>query len=196
MKDVFKILLISLLVSAAMELKFGGKEKIKIIEKEIIIKEKITQKQKTNFDRLCDHVKKFESFSPIRYNDAHGYSIGYGHLIKKSDKLPSIITKEQADSLFYIDIMQKYNYIMSVKGIQNYSECQILALTSFVYNVGEGNFNKSTIKKIIQQKKKGNIYEEMLKWVWAYNPKTKKKEKQKGLLRRRIAEANIYLNGF
>jgi len=73
------------------------------------------------------------------------------------------------------------------------NENQLSALVSFAYNVGIEKLRKSTLfKRVLADKDGLSIREEFLKWKFAKDPKTGHMVVLPGLLRRRIAEANLY----
>ncbi len=70
----------------------------------------------------------------------------------------------------------------------NLNANQIDALISFVYNLGIGNFNKSTLKKLIVQGKLVEAADELLRWNKAG------KKVLAGLTARREEERALFLN--
>ena len=62
------------------------------------------------------------------------------------------------------------------------------AYTSFVYNVGEGNFAKSTLLKLLNAGDHEGACKQLTKWVYA------KGVKLNGLVRRRTAERQLCLS--
>ena len=66
---------------------------------------------------------------------------------------------------------------------------QFDALTSFTYNIGEGNFSRSTLlKKCRANPNDPTIREEFNRWVYS------KKVVLKGLIIRRQEEADLYFS--
>ena len=68
------------------------------------------------------------------------------------------------------------------------SKNEFEALTSFVYNIGPGNFKTSTLLKKINEKDYDSVSGEMERWVYTTDPKTGKKVKSNGLMNRRKKE--------
>ncbi|RTL47257.1 MAG: lysozyme [Sphingobacteriales bacterium] len=68
---------------------------------------------------------------------------------------------------------------------------QFDALVSFTYNVGSGNYSNSTLRKLINNNPNDytNIVPQFLKWKYADGVESA------GLLRRRKAEAYLYVHG-
>lgn len=135
-------------------------------------------------------ITTYEGFSSKPYLDVVKVpTIGYGttkykngNSVKMTDQP---ITKENAlDELKYhveemcIPFIKKY---VTVDLNQN----QIDALCSFIYNVGSGNFIKSTLIKKINQKDFTGAAEEFLKWNKAggkvYDGLTKRRNSEKTL---------------
>lgn len=138
-----------------------------------------------------DLIKRFEGYSDRPYKCPAGIStIGYGNTyypngtkVKITDKQ---ITKEYANEIlahtadeFAADVLKLVKSKISVN--------QLNALTSFAYNVGVGNFQKSTLLKLVNiNPNDGNIAKEFLKWNKAAG------KELKGLTNRRIAESALY----
>jgi len=136
-------------------------------------------------------IKKFEGYSDRPYKCPAGIStIGYGNTyypngtkVKITDKQ---ITKEYANEIlahtadeFAEDVLKLVKSKITVN--------QLNALTSFAYNVGVFNLQKSTLLKLVNiNPNDGNIAKEFLKWNKA-NGKV-----LNGLTNRRIAESALY----
>lgn len=95
-----------------------------------------------------DLIRNFEGFSAVPYKDAHGYSIGYGHFIKPTEKFTRPITKTEADILLSNDVKSAESAINSSVKVP-LSQIQFDALVSLVYNIGSGAFKNSTLLKHI-----------------------------------------------
>lgn len=133
-------------------------------------------------------IKKFEGLSLKPYADIAGkMTIGYGHLILPGENFDKGISSQEAESLLLRDIARfekAVSRLVSRSIIQN----QFDALVCFTFNVGENAFNKSTmLKKINNGDSDIDIAREFLKWLYAGG------QPSRGLLRRRLAEAQLYL---
>lgn len=96
------------------------------------------------------------------------------------------ITQKQAEEFLKSDI-KPIERLLNGMGI-NYTQNQFDALTSWIFNLGEGNFKKSTMyKNIVARKSDIEITDQMVKW---YNAGGRPLA---GLMRRRVAEANMFL---
>ncbi len=97
------------------------------------------------------------------------------------------ITKEQAEEFLRQDIVAVENVVNAE--CLNLHQCQFDALVSFVFNVGGGNFRKSTLlKKVKVNPDDNSILDEFLRWVYA------KGVVLPGLQKRRLAEMRLYFS--
>ena len=97
----------------------------------------------------------------------------------------SAITRDYAERLFELI---RGNYEKPVQQIvAPLTQNQFDALVSFVYNLGGGAFNGSTLrKKVIANPDDPSIRNEFMKWVNAGGKRVQ------GLVNRRAAEADLY----
>lgn len=91
------------------------------------------------------------------------WTVGYGHT---SGVVPEmVITKEQAEELLRQDIATAEKIVSAE--CPNLRQSQFDALVSFVFNVGGGNFRKSTLLKKVRANSDDNlIMDEFLRWVY------------------------------
>ena len=119
-------------------------------------------------------IKKFEGLRLKAYKCPAGvFTIGYGHtenVFANSELRKDLKKFEQAVNDMDLPLLQ----------------CEFDALVSFVFNVGIGNFNKSTLKKLLLQKKFFYAAKEFDKWVFANG------KKLPGLQSRRTKERKIF----
>ena len=132
------------------------------------------------------------------YWDSHGkvWTIGYGNTywpdgtpVKKGDKLKS--TDEAVEMLKLI--VPKYeNLVKSALGNSVYNSLtdnQKDALTSLTYNIGSGNFKKSTVCRLVKTNKNDHaIKDAFMMWNKSGG------EVLKGLVTRRAKESAFYFN--
>lgn len=132
-----------------------------------------------------DLIKTFEGCKLFAYRDSVGIpTIGYGHT--KDVKMGMSITQKQAEEFLKSDI-KPVERLLNGMGI-NYTQNQFDALTSWIFNLGEGNFKNSTMyKNIVARKSDVEITDQMVKWVNAGG------RPLLGLKKRRVAEANMFL---
>ena len=147
-------------------------------------------------------IKKFEGLRLYPYLCQAGVlTIGYGHTLKpvKAKFMEEFytspqdiakqhgiekITEEQAEKYLYDDL-EKFEKAINDLDLP-LLQCEFDALVSFVFNVGIGNFNKSTLKKLLLQKKFFYAAKEFDKWVFAGG------KKLPGLQNRRSKERKIF----
>jgi len=140
----------------------------------------------------ADLIKSFEGCKLTAYKcSANKETIGYGNTFYEDGtpvKLGDKITQERAESLFTLisdSFASKVVPIIKSKINEN----QFGALTSFAYNAGIGNLQKSTLlKKVNANPSDPTIREEFMKWDKAGG------KQLAGLTRRRKAEADLYFS--
>ena len=139
----------------------------------------------TTGDKGIKLIKDFEGCKLYTYRCPAGIpTIGYGHT--KGVKMGMAITQQQADQFLKEDLHPAESALnkMCVSFTQN----QFDALASWIFNLGEANFNSSTMKKKILVKAPAEeITDQLVKWVKAGG------KVLSGLQKRRIAEANLFL---
>ena len=141
-----------------------------------------------------DLIKSFEGFSPVMYLCPAGKpTVGYGHVILSSEKNLSCskITSEQADELLKADLVSREDCVNRLVKV-TISQEKFDALVSFVYNLGEANFARSTLLKKINLKDFTGAADEFVRW----NKSTVngKLVELSGLTRRRLAEKQLFLS--
>ena len=131
-------------------------------------------------------MRQFEGLRLTAYRCPAGvWTVGYGHT---SGVVPGMaITKEQAEAFLRQDIVAVENVVNAE--CLNLRQCQFDALVSFVFNVGGGNFRKSTLLKKVKANPDDNtIMDEFLRWVYAEGVVLP------GLQKRRLAEMRLYFS--
>ena len=131
-------------------------------------------------------IRQFEGLRLTAYRCPAGvWTVGYGHT---SGVVPGmVITKELAEKLLRQDIATVENIVNAE--CPNLRQCQFDALVSFVFNIGGGNFRKSTLlKKIKANPDDNSIMDKFLRWVYA------KGVVLPGLQKRRLAEMKLYFS--
>ncbi len=119
-------------------------------------------------------TKQSEGFVSELYNDAANYcTIAYGHLIKlapcdgtEPEEFLQGFTEPQGAELLVNDMAKSQLAVMrEVKA--ELSDGQYAALCDFVFNVGSGNFKRSTLLKVINANNFDNVPFQLLRWVKA-----------------------------
>lgn len=141
------------------------------------------------FDGLHDPDKRTAVIEP--YYDPVGLpTIGYGHLLSRVawaplDQFPAI-TVSQAEALLRSDLMKAAGAVMRMVQVKLNAN-QIAALIDFVFNAGAGNFEISTLRRVINRGDFAAVPGQLMKWVYA------KGIKLPGLVKRRRAEAELWV---
>jgi lysozyme len=135
-------------------------------------------------------IQTFESCRLQAYQDSKAiWTIGWGNTqyengirVKKGD----VLTQQRADELF-ATILLSFEYGVTKRVRSVLTQGMFDALVSFSYNLGLGNLDKSTLlKKVNANPSDATIRTEFMKWV------NKGSSFEKGLTRRRKAEADLY----
>lgn len=112
-------------------------------------------------------------------------TIGYGHT--KTAKMGMEITEKQAEALLKKDLAW-VELAVNKRVTVPITQGQYDALCSFVYNLGETNFTKSTLLRRLNNKRYTEAADELLRW-------NKQGAKVlRGLTRRREAERALFLS--
>jgi lysozyme len=130
-------------------------------------------------------IKKHEGLRLVAYRcPANVWTIGYGHT--RTAKSGMVISGDEADKLLRADIEMAERAVNQLI-VANLTQNQYDALVSFVFNVGRGNFEKSTLRVTVNNDPNDKqISLEFKRWVYA------SKVLLPGLVRRRDEESNLY----
>ena len=146
-----------------------------------------------------EFIVEFEGFSSKLYNDQAGHcTIGVGHLVHLGNcnahegGLEDGITKTQAIKLMRGDAKSKVDAVDANVKVP-LTQAQFDALVSFTFNVGEHNFETSTLLKKLNAGELDAVPTELARW----NKITVngRKVASKGLTRRREREGKLFENG-
>ncbi len=137
-------------------------------------------------------LKQFEGCKLTPYKDSAGlWTIGYGHLIGDGKSLPEgakyKLTQKQADLLLKYDIIPREKAVVRlcpVKLTQN----EFDALVSFVYNLGAGALQRSTLRQKLNRGDKIGAAKVLLKYNRAGGKVVN------GLVKRRLAEYKLFMS--
>lgn len=134
-------------------------------------------------------IKTFEGYRSEAYLCPAGIpTIGYGHT--SGVVMGDTCTRQEAEEFLIEDLRHAENIVNAQK--LDLNQHQFDALVSLVYNIGSGNFQDSTLLKMLKQ---DTIARESLKEAWS-RWKYAGGVVQKGLVRRRAAEYQLYRHGF
>ena len=155
-------------------------------------------------DKGMELLMSIEAFRGIPYDDQNGNNIsdwvkgatiGYGHLISQDEWNQSGssyingITKDQAKILFTKDLVPFVDGV-NAKVTAAISQNQFDALVILAFNIGLGNFDSSSVLKLINDPSAQTSYPN-LEAAWKAWNKSQGNVMQ-GLVNRRNAEWNIY----
>lgn len=142
-------------------------------------------------------IQNFEGFAKYPAWDYAQYSVGYGSRCPDEDYdryMANGITHEEADALFRQHIKKHENMVNKFANENNLvlTQNQFDALVSFSYNVGAGWMNHPEYRitdAVLNGADDNEFIFAMVQWCNAGG------KILSGLVRRRLAEANVYLNG-
>ena len=131
-------------------------------------------------------IKKFEGCKLTAYKCPAGkWTIGWGHTgnVNEGDK----ITLAQAETLLRMDLVSREKWLTLLNLRLN--DNQFAALISLIYNIGQGNFLKSAVYKLVSiNPNDPAINKAFLRHVYAAG------KKLPGLERRRLDEIELYFS--
>jgi lysozyme len=145
-----------------------------------------------------DLICEFEGFEPHWYPDVvYGWklpTVAYGHTDaagepKYAATKSKTFSKAEGKTILASDLMPVCNTVASLVTVK-LNDNQFGALVSFTYNLGAGNFKKSTLLKKVNAGDFAAAAKEFAKWNKAGKPL----KELKGLTRRRAAEAALFLS--
>ena len=131
-------------------------------------------------------IKEFEGLRLKAYKCPGGvWTIGYGHTA--CVKPGMVISEAQAEEYLKADLISFERYLNGLGLALNQN--QFDALISLIYNIGIGNFQKSTLlRKARINANDNSIMDEFLRWVYS------KGRVLPGLQRRRLREMKLYFS--
>lgn len=138
---------------------------------------------------IIDFIAGFEGFRDTAYDDYGQLTIGFGTPATSPDQT---ITREEAKKELSKEVMKARTIVLEAAKEFGYdwSDNQIDALTSFTFNLGQGNFNK--LLKGDEGGLRGD--EEISEMILEYNRAGGKV--LPGLTKRRQAEADLFTQGY
>jgi lysozyme len=135
-----------------------------------------------------DLIKVSEGWMSCYYVDVAGYpTIGYGHLIKSGEPYypGTCISKEEGEKLLLQDIKFAEDCVNKYVTVP-LNDNQFSALVDFVYNLGCGAFQSSTLLKKLNAGDYDSVCSELMRWVNAGG------KQQPGLVTRRQRECDLF----
>lgn len=135
-----------------------------------------------------DFIKKYEGFSSKPYLCPAGYwTVGYGHLVKNVDNFKNGISEEEAEQILSSDVYSAEKSVARLIKVP-LSDNQFNALVSFVFNLGGGALQASTLRRKLNKQEYEGAANEFPKWCHAGG------KKLRGLVIRRLSEKNLFLS--
>jgi len=137
-------------------------------------------------------IKAFEGWSATPYRcPANVWTIGYGSTWEM-DGSPitgdhTFITEDYGEALLRRELRHVYSAIRRLVNVP-LNEDQYSSLCSFIYNVGSGNFQSSTLRMKLNRYDYWGASQEFKKWRMASG------RVLKGLVRRRVSETALFLS--
>jgi lysozyme len=110
-------------------------------------------------------------------------TIGYGHI--KGVSMGDTITQEEANEMFNHEMKEYETYVNTAVTVP-LSQNQFDAIVSWVFNLGNGNLQASTMLKVINSGDHAGVPAQIKRWNKAGG------KVLDGLVRRREAEALLY----
>mgnify|MGYP003343916078 CR=1 FL=1 len=155
-------------------------------------------------DKGLAFITAREGLAHYMYRDTRGLpTIGVGHLLTQSEntsgKLDGTnirwsagLTDDQIKTLLHDDLMDTENDLnVSLRAGDMlpipYTQEQVDALISLVYNIGIGAFNASTLRKKLGKGLVKEVPKQILRWCHNHNGSV-----NAGLLRRRELEVDLW----
>lgn len=144
-------------------------------------------------DEAYKIIRLFEGCSLKIYLDIVGIpTVGYGHVLSQAEyeslKLASktSITQAEADNFLYADVAIFASSILKLTSVK-LNDNQFAALISFVFNVGSGAYQRSTLRQKLNRGDYEGAADQFLRWSKAGG------QIIPGLLRRRKLERQLFL---
>lgn len=125
------------------------------------------------------------------YHDPVGFpTIGYGHLLSREPWADlarwSPVTEAEADALLEEDMAIAAGAVLRLVTVP-LTDGQYAALIDFAFNVGAGNLQASTLRRVINRGEYDEAPRQFRRWVYARGIKLP------GLVRRRNDEVELWL---
>jgi lysozyme len=145
-------------------------------------------------DQFFNFIGNLESFTPVAEWDNKQWSIGYGSGFNWDQNRPvqkgDVIDKATAKRWLLLEAQQEYNKVRSMVKVP-ITDNQLIALSSFAYNEGDGALATSTLLKLLNSgADDASVAAQFDRWVYAGNPP----KVNKGLQNRRAAEKALFLS--
>ena len=143
-------------------------------------------------DKLFNFIGGLEGFEPVAKPDFKQWSVGYGSGFNWDQNRPvqkgDIINKETAKRWLLIEAQKEYTKVRSLVKVP-ITDNQLIALSSFAYNAGDGALASSTLLKLLNSgADDATVAAQFDRWVYAGGVINT------GLQNRRKAEKALFLS--
>lgn len=120
------------------------------------------------YEETISFIKYHEGFAGGKaYYCVAGYkTIGYGHVVKPGEDFPEQISRREADRLLRRDFNRSIQ--SALKYSPHLTGCRLLAVAHFCFAKGPGNYERSTLRKLINSGQDPS--EEFLRWCKYHKP--------------------------
>lgn len=131
-------------------------------------------------------IQAFEGFSPAVYTCPAGkLTVGWGHVVKMTDRIVPPITRDQGLALLRADLAPIEAFL--AQAVPTATQGQFDACASLAYNIGLGAFRKSTLLARFRAGDIPGAAAQFARWVNSNG------KPLPGLIRRRKAEMAMFL---
>ena len=145
-------------------------------------------------DRGIQLIKHHEGVRNRPYRDCIGlWTCGVGHLIGDGKSLPEswnrTFTQEEIDAILKKDLQRFERGIVKMLPNVQLKQCEFDALVCWSFNLGLGQFQRSTLRQALLRGDKEAAMESLVKYCKAGG------KILKGLQNRRLDERQLFLHG-
>jgi len=147
-------------------------------------------------------LQRLEGFRAAIYRDEGGReTVGYGHLVLPEDTLMrrfvAPLTREAAQELLRQDVLRfEVGICGALKAGVSLTAWEYDALVCFAFNVGVGNFCKSTMLRLLNDgAPRAAVADQFARWVYVTDQATGRSCVSMGLRKRRAVEARMFAGG-
>ena len=143
-------------------------------------------------DKLFNFIGGLENFTPVAEFDFKQWSVGYGSGFNWDKNRPvqkgDIIDQATAKRWLLLEAQSNFDQVMQMVKVP-INDNQLIALSSFAYNVGNGALLDSTLLKLLNNgADKNTVSAQFDKWIYAGG------KVSPGLKNRRAAEKKLFLS--
>ena len=159
----------------------------KKVDAAVAVKASTYRKNMKISEQGLDLIKTFEGLELEAYRCAAGvWTIGYGHT--KGVERGMKIDANTANEMLAEELIEYEGYINKYV-TASLEQHQFDAMVSWVYNLGGGNLQASTLLKVLNAEDYDGVPAQLMRWNKAGG------KVLEGLTRRRQAEADMFSNG-